>query len=101
VGIVLMRGERSSSAAAPVVTIGAASAAPSDGIDPAGHDAYLRARTAVDDGIARGVWSTEDRSALRALLVSVPGPLRLEIVSPLIVAVNAGKVQFRGRGPLF
>jgi hypothetical protein len=63
--------------------------------------AYDRARTEVDRGIASGMWTEDDRLQLRASLATLPGETRIEIVRPLLVAVNARKVHFQGRGSLF
>jgi hypothetical protein len=63
--------------------------------------AYDDARVAVDDAIARGTWTERDRSGLRASMAQLPADSRLDLVRPLIVAVNSGKVHFDGRGPLF
>ena len=62
---------------------------------------YDRARVEVDDGIARGAWTEDDRAQLRASLATLPPETRIEIIRPLVVSVNEGKVRFAGRGPLF
>ena len=62
---------------------------------------YDRARVEVDQGIARGTWNEDDRAQLHASLSTLPTETRIEIIRPLVVSVNAGKVRFDGRGPLF
>jgi hypothetical protein len=64
-------------------------------------DSYVQARSVVDDGISHGSWSPADRTRLRDALSSLPTEARLEIVQPLVVAVNSGRVRFEGHGPLF
>jgi hypothetical protein len=86
-----------------------ADAAPSTSADPAqqwqlspeGLQAFDRARSRVDDGLARGAWTEDDRAELRASLAGLPTEARAELVRPLINAVNEGKVHFAGHGPLF
>jgi hypothetical protein len=63
--------------------------------------AFDVARTQVDQGIASRRWTMEDRAQLRANLATLPNETRFELLSPLIVAVNEGRVRFDGRGPLF
>jgi hypothetical protein len=62
---------------------------------------YDQGRALVDDRLATGRWSEEDRAQLRATVGALPTEERLEVVRPLVVAVNAGKVRFDGHGPLF
>jgi hypothetical protein len=62
---------------------------------------YDDGRTLVDDGLARGVWTAENRAQLRDTIAGLPTEQRFEIMRPLVVAVNAHKVHFEGRGPLF
>jgi hypothetical protein len=62
---------------------------------------YDHARTLVDDGLARGVWTEDDRAQLRDTIAGLPTEQRFEILRPLVVAVNSRKVHFEGRGPLF
>jgi hypothetical protein len=62
---------------------------------------YDAAQSLVDQAIVHGSWTGDDRDHLRDGLVGIPEELRLEVVRPLIVAVNAGQVRFRGRGPLY
>jgi len=66
-----------------------------------GRTAYDEAQGMVGTAVQRGSWTNEDRSELRQRLAQLPVPMRLELVSPLIVAVNKGEVHFEGRGPLF
>jgi hypothetical protein len=61
---------------------------------------YDEARSAVDDAIARGVWTSDSRADLRGTTASLPAQARVEIAQPLVVAVNSGKVHFEGHGPL-
>jgi hypothetical protein len=61
---------------------------------------YDQARTVVDDGIAHGTWTPENRAQLRATLAGLPAETTVEIVQSLIVAVNQGKVRWEGRGPM-
>jgi hypothetical protein len=63
--------------------------------------AYDALRAKVDDSIARGVWTAEDRVQARAARASLSPRQFVETVRPLTVAVNLGKVRFEGPGPLF
>ena len=63
--------------------------------------AYDEARAMVGRRIEHGSWNDGDRAQLRPLLAGMPVDVRLEIVRPLIVAVNAGQVRFTGQGRLF
>jgi hypothetical protein len=74
---------------------------PAASLSSDGLRVYDRARADVDRGIARGVWTEDDRNQLRANLTGLPGKVRGEIVRPLIVAANAGKLRVEARGPLF
>jgi hypothetical protein len=62
--------------------------------------AYDQARAAIDDGIARGTWTPENRVQLRATLAGLPAETAVEVLRPLILAVNERKVHWEGRGPL-
>ena len=62
--------------------------------------AYDQVRAIVADGLHRGSWTEEDRAHARRTLGSLPPEMRLELVGPLIVAVNQQKVRFEGTGPL-
>ncbi len=70
-------------------------------LSPGGIQAFDHARAKVDAGLARGAWTEDDRAQLRASLATLPAGARAEVVRPLIVAVNEGKVHFAGHGPLF
>ena len=61
---------------------------------------YDGVRARVDDAIARGTWSNEDRADLRPQLAQLPAEARIEAMRPLVIAVNQGRVHFAGRGPL-
>jgi len=61
---------------------------------------YDDVRVRVDDAIARRTWSNEDRAALRPQLAQLPPEARIEAMRPLLIAVNQGKVNFTGHGPL-
>jgi hypothetical protein len=63
--------------------------------------AYDGARALVDDGIAHRAWTSEDRVHLRAAVASLPAERAVEVLRPLIVAVNQGQVRWDGPGPLF
>ena len=62
---------------------------------------YDGVRASIDDAVARGTWSAEDRASLRPQIAQLPAEARVEAMRPLIVAVNEGKIHFSGRGPLF
>jgi hypothetical protein len=62
---------------------------------------YDHARALVDDGLARGAWTEDDRAQLRDTIAELPTDERFEIVRPLLVAVNTRQVHFQGHGPLF
>jgi hypothetical protein len=62
---------------------------------------YDHARALVEDGVARGAWTEEDRAQLRGMIGALPSEERIEIVRQLIVAVNDKQVRFDGHGPLF
>jgi hypothetical protein len=63
--------------------------------------ALASARDSVDDAIVRGGWTPADRRQLRARLAGVSAEKREEVMLPLIVAVNEGRVRFDGHGPLY
>jgi hypothetical protein len=60
-----------------------------------------RVRTSVDDGLARGQWTAEDRDRVRADARLLPAETLLETMAPLIVAANGGRVHVAVRGRLF
>ena len=62
---------------------------------------YDGARRMIDDAIQHRSWTNEDRQQLREKLSSLPSDVGLEVVRPLIVAVNNQEVRFEGFGPLF
>jgi hypothetical protein len=62
---------------------------------------YDRGRALVDDGLARGAWTEDDRAQLHDAIAGLPTDELFEIVRPLLVAVNTRKVHFDGHGPLF
>jgi hypothetical protein len=55
----------------------------------------------VSDGVDRGTWTADDRQQVREKLYALPPELGLEVVRPLMIAVNNGKVHPAVRGPLF
>jgi hypothetical protein len=61
--------------------------------------AFDRARATIDSGIAQGTWTAEDRAQLRLTVAQLPAETSLEIVRPLLIAVNEGKVRWQGHGP--
>jgi hypothetical protein len=61
--------------------------------------AFDRARATVDSGIAHGTWTSENRAQLRMTMAQLPVERTLEIVRPLVIAVNEGKVHWEGHGP--
>jgi hypothetical protein len=63
--------------------------------------AYDAARAEVDQGLAAGVWTEDDRRQLRAKLAGLPGDTSVEVVRPLLIAMNGGKLRFEGRGSVF
>jgi hypothetical protein len=62
---------------------------------------YDRVRAAVDDGVARGVWTEENRAQVHADIRTLPAERAMEVVRPLLVALNQGQLHFEGSGPLF
>jgi hypothetical protein len=62
--------------------------------------AYDRGRAVVDDGIAHGKWTLENRDQLRATVAGLPAEAAVEIVRPLLIAINERKVHWEGHGPL-
>jgi hypothetical protein len=62
---------------------------------------YDRVRTTVDEGVARGNWTEDDRAHVHDAIRSLPPERASELVRPLFVALNEGKLHFEGRGPLF
>jgi hypothetical protein len=62
---------------------------------------YDRARAEVDHGLAGGTWTEDDRAQLRASLAILPTETRIEVLRPLVIAQNSGKLHFEGRGPPF
>jgi hypothetical protein len=62
---------------------------------------YDDGRAIVDDSLARGVWTEDNRAQLGDKIAGLPTEQRFEIMRPLVVAVNSRKVHFEGRGPLF
>jgi hypothetical protein len=52
-----------------------------------------RARDVVRGGIARGAWTAADRGRLRDVAGDLPPPVVMEMVRPLVVAVNHGRVR--------
>jgi hypothetical protein len=61
--------------------------------------AFDRARAAVDSGIAQGTWTPENRIELRMTMAQLPAETTMEIVRPLLIAMNEGKVRWEGHGP--
>jgi hypothetical protein len=97
-----LRPEASQSAAAATAV---ATAKPGDtrAVEPLSNDqevAFERARSMVDDGLARGSWSEDDRAHLRQSLRGLPSEAREQVMSSLFVAVNEGRIQPQVHGPL-
>lgn len=57
---------------------------------------YESGRAMVDSGVNSGHWTETDRDKLRETLREMPGELQMSLLSPLIVAMNQGEVQFEG-----
>jgi hypothetical protein len=62
---------------------------------------YDQARVAIDNGLRAGRWTEDDRDRFRQLTSSLPFDAQMEIVTPLIVARNQGRLRFEGHGPVF
>jgi hypothetical protein len=62
---------------------------------------YDQSKNLIAAGLARGTWTQADRDQLHERFNDVPGDLRMELVRPLIVAANRGKLKFEGVGPIF
>jgi hypothetical protein len=62
---------------------------------------YDRVRATVDDGIARGVWTEENRAQVRADLRTLPPERARELVRPVLVALDQRQLRFEGNGPPF
>jgi hypothetical protein len=63
--------------------------------------AVERGRQTVEASVRSGVWSDRDRDELRSALRDAPGNLHLEVIDPLIIAINQGKVRVDFVGPPF
>lgn len=59
-------------------------------------EALAQASTVVEHGIADGVWSTEERNALRAQLPQLGEREIHAVLSPLFQAINAQRLQLDG-----
>jgi hypothetical protein len=70
-------------------------------ISAANVKSFDEARSVIDEGLSRHVWTEADRAHIRQAVARLPPEMRMELIRPLIVAVNSGKVRFDGRGPLF
>jgi hypothetical protein len=73
--------------------------APEPSLTDAQLQAFDRARATVDSSIAQGTWTPENRAQLRMTMAQLPAETSLEIVRPLLIAVNEGKVRWEGHGP--
>jgi hypothetical protein len=62
---------------------------------------YDHARATVDNGIARGNWTAEDRAQLHEAFKRLPQERFLELVQTLFVAINQGQVHVEEHGPAF
>jgi hypothetical protein len=76
-------------------------AQPEEALSSVQLKAYDRARAQVDHGLAGGVWTDDDKMQLHASLARLPVESWMDVVGPLIVAVNARKVRPERPGPLF
>ena len=68
---------------------------------PAAAEAYKAARATIDKQITHGSWTDADRTQLRAILPALSSDARIEVIRPLLIAMNEGKVHFAGNGPPF
>lgn len=55
----------------------------------------------IDEAIGRGRWSTEQASHVRELGTGLSGDEYQELVRPLVIAINEGRVQVDAEGPPF
>jgi hypothetical protein len=63
--------------------------------------AFDSARRTVDEGLRRGTWTTADRDRLRETSGALPPDMRDELIKPLVVAANQGRIHVETQGPLF
>ncbi len=79
---------------------------PPEATSPAMSDdaihAYDRAQGVIDDALARGSWTADDRSRFRANLAALPAERQVELERAVVIALNKRKMQFAaGHGPPF
>jgi hypothetical protein len=55
----------------------------------------------IDEAIGTGRWSTEQASHVRELGAGLSGDEYQELVRPLVIAINEGRVQVDVEGPPF
>jgi len=72
-----------------------------DRLPSGARSAYDEATATVDESIRSRTWTEKDRQRLRQQMADLPAEARQAVLTPLILAVNAGDVHFEGRGPLF
>jgi hypothetical protein len=60
--------------------------------------AYDQARATIDDALARGSWTDDDRAQFRDRIALLPKERRLELMQAVVLAVNEKKFQFVGHG---
>jgi hypothetical protein len=101
----LVRDElRAALASGAMADAGQPASSPTDALaslSPNGMKTYDKAKDIIDTAIRHGSWTSEDRDQLREKLSTLPPDVYLEVVSPLVAAVNRREVRFEGRGPLF
>lgn len=66
---------------------------------PADPDALARAREAVDQGLADGTWSEQDRDRMRAAIPALDQQQVDDIMSALIMKLDSGTVRIELVGP--
>jgi len=80
----------------------AASKAPPESPAPRAEQraADRSAQAVLDDSVATGRWTADDRDQLRRLLPAMDDEARMELLREVAVAVNAGQIQKQDlRGP--
>jgi hypothetical protein len=88
--------------APPPQVAGAPMKAESEAAAPAPpSEHFADAQHLVENGLARGAWSAEDRDQLRSVLPQLSAKERERLRKQLIVAANRGELKVNLVGPLF
>ncbi|HWA71991.1 MAG TPA: hypothetical protein VG937_06655 [Polyangiaceae bacterium] len=66
-----------------------------------GASTIVRAHRLIEEALRAHRWTTEDSSSLRQLIAGLNVEQQLDVVTSVARAINAGQLEWNGRGPPF